>query len=125
MIVTRAQYAAWHEAYELSGAELTAAAIGQDCNTHGDPDDTNRGPTERDAVTEPDEALAVLRHMAVNEDEAEAFEQVEGDLARLRIQRQAVLDLAADWEQRAWDRGGDHTARTVVHQLREALGCAP
>lgn len=121
-LVTRAQYAAWWEAYELAGADATEAAIRQDCNTDGDRDDTNGDPNERDIVVDSHEALAVLRHMAASEDEGEAFEQLAGDLARLRTQRQAVLAYVETWEQRAWDRGGDQTVQAIARQLREALG---
>lgn len=124
MVVTRAQCVAWWESCELAAAEAIAASIRPECNTDGDRDDTYGDPNERDIVTDSDEALAVLRHMAVNEGQSAAFERLAGDLARLRTQRQAVLALVEEWEQRAWDRGGDQTVRAVAHHLREALGAS-
>lgn len=122
MIVTRAQYAAWFEAHEASGAEVTELAFRQACNAHADQDDTTSDPSERDVVMDQDEALAVLRHMPWNETERVAFDQVEGELIRLRTQRRDALDLAAKLEHQAWENGGDHAAQVAVRRLREVLG---
>lgn len=122
MRASRAAYAAWWEAYELSGAELTEQAIRQAGHADGDRDDTTSDPGERDIAMESDEALAVLRLAASGEDESEAVRQVTGELVTLRTQRRAVLDLAGELEREAWDRGGDQTVRAAVRQLREALG---
>jgi hypothetical protein len=69
-----------------------------------------------------DEDLAVLRHMAADEGEADAYVELAGELATLRVQRQEALELATAWEQAAWRRGGDHGVREMVRVLREVLG---
>jgi hypothetical protein len=122
MITTRAQYAAWWEANEQAGAELTEAVMRHDCDTDRDRDDTNCGPDERDIVMESDEGLAVLRYMALSEHEAAAWEAVRAEVARLRTQRQEALDAASAHERAAWQNGGDHAVRSLVRSVRDALG---
>lgn len=123
--LTRSAYATWWEAYELSGAQATEAAIGDRRNTQRDPDELVRDEGVRDMTgMDPDEALAVLRHLPAESLEVEAFGALEGELATLRVQRQGVLDLADGWERYAWSNGGDRRISTAVRALREALGAA-
>jgi hypothetical protein len=123
----RTAYAAWREAYELAGAEQTELAIRDRRNTVCDPDEGTRDMTS-ETSTNPapgmnlDEALAVLRHLAADEREAQAYGVLAGALATLRVQRQDTLDLVKELEHKAWSDGGNHTVRAIVRAVREALG---
>lgn len=130
-IVTRATYAAWWEANELAGTEATELAIrhsfGTVRDTQRDPDEgardmTSETSTAPDPGMSTDEALAVLRHLAADEHEAQAYDVLAGALATLRVQRQDTLDLARELEHKAWSDGGDHAVRAIVRAVREALG---
>jgi hypothetical protein len=120
--VNAATYAAWWEAYELLGAQETEAAIRSGRNTLRDPDE---GAIDMTSGMNRDEALAVLRQMAAEELEADAYGVVHRELIALRVQRQDALDLAKELEQKAWSDGGDHAVRAIVRALREALGATP